>query len=407
MGSVYKRADRGGKRAGKYYVQYRDHEGKVRTKATGTSDKDDARRILAKIENEVAKRASGLIDPRAEKLAKHLSSDITEQLEAYRRRLQTAGKSDEHVSQSCRIIHEVVAFCEFKALRDICPDAVIRYTTNLKTEHSRAARTIQSHLQAICGFTRWLVKTEKLPSDPLVSLDKPNPKTDRRHERRMLLPEEWTWLMRGIDSIGESYGMTTIERGLLYETAIQTGLRAGELRELSRGKLQLKSDPPYILAKPSTTKNYQTARQYVAADLAGRLGRLVNKKTGKASVFDLPPRYEMAGMLRVDLAEARRLWLENFKDPDARTENAESDFLAAKNHDDEVIDFHALRHTCGAWLAKTGAHPQVVQRIMRHSTIVLTMETYGHLFPGDEARSIDKLAAMFTEGVSSPLAATQ
>lgn len=220
----------------------------------------------------------------------------------------------------------------------------------------------------------------------------------------MLLPSEWTWLTKGIESIGESFGMTAIERVLLYETAIQTGLRAGELRELTRGKLQLKSEPPYILAKPSTTKNNQTARQYVTVELAARLGKLVSKKTGRAPVFSLPPRYEMADMLRADLAEARRLWLESFKDPEARTENAESDFLAAENHDDEVIDFHALRHTCGAWLAKTGAHPQVVQRIMRHSTIVLTMETYGHLFPGDEARSIDKMAAMFTEGGSSPLA---
>ena len=29
---------------------------------------------------------------------------------------------------------------------------------------------------------------------------------------------------------------------------------------------------------------------------------------------------------------------------------------------------------------------------MRHSTITLTMDTYGHLFPGDEAEAVDKLA---------------
>ncbi|MBI3862791.1 MAG: site-specific integrase, partial [Planctomycetia bacterium] len=37
-----------------------------------------------------------------------------------------------------------------------------------------------------------------------------------------------------------------------------------------------------------------------------------------------------------------------------------------------------MRHTCGAWLAMAGAHPKAVQAIMRHSTIVLTMDTYGH-----------------------------
>jgi hypothetical protein len=58
----------------------------------------------------------------------------------------------------------------------------------------------------------------------------------------------------------------------------------------------------------------------------------------------------------------------------------QSDFLAAESHDGEVIDFHALRHTCGAWAAMGGAHPKAVQALMRHSVITLTMDTYGHLF---------------------------
>lgn len=58
------------------------------------------------------------------------------------------------------------------------------------------------------------------------------------------------------------------------------------------------------------------------------------------------------------------------------------------NHEGEVLDFHALRHTCGAWLAMAGAHPKSVQSVMRHSTIVLTMDTYGHLFPGQEADTV-------------------
>ena len=59
------------------------------------------------------------------------------------------------------------------------------------------------------------------------------------------------------------------------------------------------------------------------------------------------------------------------------------------------IDFHALRHTCGAWLAVTGAHPKVVQTIMRHSTITLTMDTYGHLFPGQEADAVARMRDVF------------
>ena len=46
----------------------------------------------------------------------------------------------------------------------------------------------------------------------------------------------------------------------------------------------------------------------------------------------------------------------------------------------------ALRHTCGAWFAMAGEYPTVVQKVMRHESITLTMDTYGHLFPGAVGR---------------------
>ncbi len=65
--------------------------------------------------------------------------------------------------------------------------------------------------------------------------------------------------------------------------------------------------------------------------------------------------------------------------------------LAKKNHEGRVFDFHSLRHTFGAWLIQSGANPKEVQRMMRHSDITLTMDTYGHLLPGQEANTIVKL----------------
>jgi hypothetical protein len=39
----------------------------------------------------------------------------------------------------------------------------------------------------------------------------------------------------------------------------------------------------------------------------------------------------------------------------------------------------------------TGAHAKAVQTVMRHSAITLTMDTYGHLFPGQEADTVARL----------------
>ena len=56
-----------------------------------------------------------------------------------------------------------------------------------------------------------------------------------------------------------------------------------------------------------------------------------------------------------------------------------------------MLDFHALRHTTGSWLPTQNVHSKIVQRIMRHSTITLTMDRYTHLFRGDESAAVAKL----------------
>ena len=101
----------------------------------------------------------------------------------------------------------------------------------------------------------------------------------------------------------------------------------------------------------------------------------------------------MADMLRADLADARREWMKAAQDdPGEYEKRSQSDFLSDENHEGERLDFHSLRHTCGGWLAMSGAHPKAVQAIMRHSTITLTMDTYGHFFPGQEADTVARLA---------------
>jgi len=130
----------------------------------------------------------------------------------------------------------------------------------------------------------------------------------------------------------------------------------------------------------------------------GDLRARIATKAPKASVFNLPHESNVARMLRKNLAAARKAWLnEALDDPDEYAQREHEDFLADVSNDGEVIDFHSLRHTCGAWLAMTGAHPKVVQTVMRHSTITLTMDTYGHLFPGQEADAVARMREMLVE----------
>ncbi len=46
--------------------------------------------------------------------------------------------------------------------------------------------------------------------------------------------------------------------------------------------------------------------------------------------------------------------------------------------------FHDLRHTAVAIMIRTGAHPKVIQARCGHATMAMTMDCYGHLFPGSD-----------------------
>ncbi|MHC4119788.1 MAG: tyrosine-type recombinase/integrase [Planctomycetota bacterium] len=49
------------------------------------------------------------------------------------------------------------------------------------------------------------------------------------------------------------------------------------------------------------------------------------------------------------------------------------------------------RHTCGSLLAAAGVHPKVVQKIMRHTDINLTMSLYTHVLKGQESEAVNAL----------------
>lgn len=65
--------------------------------------------------------------------------------------------------------------------------------------------------------------------------------------------------------------------------------------------------------------------------------------------------------------------------------------IEVKNTAGEVLDFHGLRHTCGTRLARSGVLPQVAMRIMRHSSMDLTLKHYTHLSLEDKATALARL----------------
>jgi len=360
---------------------------------SGTPDRDAAQTLANKLETEAMLRARGIIDATAERTAHEQRRPLGEHIAAFRATLEAANRDAKHIGATVGYIEQVTAAAGIERVGDITADVVNTYAADLLAK-GKSARTVQAVVTACKSFTRWLTRHGKLASDPLAAVRKPSPASDRRHERRMILPDEWEWLRTITAQGAERYNMTGPERMLLYAVAVQTGLRASELASLTRGRLFLDSTPPYVTCKARDTKNKQDARLYLQADVAELLRGHIATKAPGAAVFAMPHIANAARMFRADLADARKAWLDAARGPEDRLRREQSDFLANRNHDGEVADFHCLRHTCGAWLARAGNHPKTVQTILRHSSITLTMDTYGHLFPGQESDAVANMPSL-------------
>ncbi|TAK36118.1 MAG: site-specific integrase [Chloroflexota bacterium] len=67
------------------------------------------------------------------------------------------------------------------------------------------------------------------------------------------------------------------------------------------------------------------------------------------------------------------------------------------------IRLHDLRHTAATLLLAQGVHPKVVQEMLGHSTITLTLDTYSHVIPALHAEAAAHMDRLFTlAGTKAP-----
>ena len=57
----------------------------------------------------------------------------------------------------------------------------------------------------------------------------------------------------------------------------------------------------------------------------------------------------------------------------------------------EGLHPHALRHTAASLAIPSGANIKVVQQMLGHKSATMTLELYGHLFPGQLDKVADRM----------------
>ena len=115
MASAFKPAGKS-----KYSIEYTDENGR-RRKATGTTDKAVSERISNDLENKVALRKAGIVDPKAEAHAKHAVMALADHLDAWASSLRSRGATAQHVKQHSSRARRVIALFKGARLVDIEP----------------------------------------------------------------------------------------------------------------------------------------------------------------------------------------------------------------------------------------------------------------------------------------------
>ena len=344
----------------------------------------------------------GLVDSRIVAAGKMLSEHVAD----YESALKARDGCAKHVRNVMAKITRIVKECRFRMWADIKADKVTRCLAGFRSgEENMSIQTSNHYLQAIKQFCSWVVEDGRASQSPVTHLEKLNAETDRRRERRSLSVDEMRWMISVTFNSVERYRMSGPERAMLYVFAAETGLRANELHTLTRSSFSLDADPPTVRVKAGFSKRRKMELLPLRASTAADLRQFLASKLPAARAFNMPKSDKTAAMLREDLADARKEWLDAAQNPLERAERDSSDFLSYENHAGLVADFHSLRGQFITNLSKGGTHLPMTQKMARHSDPSLTSNAYTHIELHEQTRALDSLPD-FSEPFRQQLQAT-
>ena len=396
----YKDADGQKVQAKKWYIELRDNLGKVR-RFSGFTDKAATESLGHQIKRLVDCRASGgSIDPALSRWLEQIPAKmrqkfagiglldaervsggklLSEHLADFEQYLLAKGDTTRHCRQVAEALRRVFDGCKFRTWNDISATRFLGYLAGEKQTGKISQRTFNFYVKVGKCFDKWMVQHKRASEYQLAVL--PCEKiTEQKRKRRALEPDEIRRLLEATMASGESFRVSGAERALLYRFAIETGLRANELRSLKAVSFDFSNRT--LTVEASNSKNRTKSVLPLRRDTAAQLQQFVAGKLPQTQVFRVPVR--TADMLYADL-EAAKI-----------------------DHNDNgrgVVDFHSLRHTTGSLLAASGVHPKVAQSLMRHSDINLTMSRYTHTLTGQEAQAINSLPDLLAPSSQSQRAA--
>lgn len=386
------------RRTTKWYAGFTDHNG-IRRSLPLFADKKNATEAARAIDRLVAIRASGdVVPPDMQRWIENTKpairrklgewsvvdssrvaavSPIAEHLAAWEQSLKEKGNSADHVSLVLLRTRKLFEACGFVYWSDIKPESVQSKLSEWRSRKDSpiSHQTSNFYLQYAKQFCRWMVRPARRASEsPLAHLSGLNVRTDRRHDRRAYSVEEFRYLIGHLNQDTTIRGkMTPDERGVVYQLAVETGLRRGAIAALTRDSFKLDGESPSIHIPAGAKNKYKNARDVpLRSAMVAILKTFLATKMPGARAFNLPPKAHGAKVIRADLDAARARWIAEADTPKEAERRESSNFLRYQDDMRRFLDFHAFRHTRGVWLFEHhDASAKEVQELLGVSSIAL------------------------------------
>lgn len=198
--------------------------------------------------------------------------------------------------------------------------------------------------------------------------------------------------------------------GIIFKLDLATGMRKGELLALTWGNVNLKEGEILVSRSLSRTRvNFEESNN------ENKTAIIIQKPKTKKGERRIPLFDSIISDLKKH-KEAEKEKLKNLGWNDIKIKQHFKDGLVFTNELGGPIEprnltrkfyklvkaagipkanLHCLRHTFATRLLEMGVSPKVIQEILGHSTITLTLDTYSHVMPELKKDAVDKLSGLF------------
>src|SRR5215210_5043953 len=265
-------------------------------------------------------------------------------------------------------IHLVPTLGKIK-IKDLTPSQV-QGLYRKKLDEGLSPRTVQYLHRTLHRALKQAVRWSLVPKNVTEAVDPPRPK---KKEIKPLTAAQVNTLLDAIDNHRDRS---------LYLLAVSTGIRQGEILGLRWKDLDL-------------YKGVVRVRRSLSITNEGVAFVPPKSAKGKRSIGLIPAAVEVLKTHRGNMSGGHsrdeELVLATSSGTPIRPQNlVRRSFkpLLRRAGLPEETRFHDLRHTCATLLLVEGVHPKIVQEMLGHSSIVLTLDTYSHFVPSLQEKAV-------------------